>query len=149
MISSLYQPVFAPLLVNKKRCWGLLGLSAAHLGLTLLGLPSIPCPFLDLFGIPCLGCGLSRAMLLFVQGEWVQSLYYHLFAPLFLAGFVLLITSLFLPQPLRLNLIRFIEKKEQTGLTALVLLFLIIYWLIRFTFWRNEFIYLMMFNPKG
>lgn len=149
MVSTLRQPIFAPLLAHPKMCLGMLSLSAGHLTLSAFGLPTFPCPFLEVLGIPCLGCGLSRAMLLFVQGEWLHSFYYHLFAPLFLAGFALLIISLFLPQPLRLNLVHFVEKKEQSGMTALILFFLIVYWLIRVTFWRNEFIYLIMFNPQG
>ncbi len=35
------------------------------------------CPILWFFGIPCPGCGLTRAHLLALQGEWAAALHMH------------------------------------------------------------------------
>ena len=47
------------------------------------------CPFSRLFRTPCPGCGLTRAWLCFLSGDWAAALDYH---PLFLPApvFVLL-----------------------------------------------------------
>ena len=45
------------------------------------------CPFYRLLGLSCPGCGLTRAWLCFLRGEWAKALEYHLLflpAPLFL-----------------------------------------------------------------
>ena len=38
------------------------------------------CPFFSIFGIPCPGCGLTRATILFLQGKIMMSLHYNLLA---------------------------------------------------------------------
>ena len=37
----------------------------------------IPCPILKLTGIRCLGCGMTRAVMALLQGEWQQALQHH------------------------------------------------------------------------
>lgn len=39
-------------------------------------LPSI-CPFYNLTGLPCPGCGLTRAFVCFGHGQWRESLHWH------------------------------------------------------------------------
>ncbi|MGI5962154.1 MAG: DUF2752 domain-containing protein [Lawsonibacter sp.] len=49
------------------------------------------CPFFNLFGVNCPGCGLTRAWLSFFCGAWRQAFQYHplfLFAPGFLFLFI-------------------------------------------------------------
>ena len=43
------------------------------------------CGFRALTGIPCPGCGMTRAMAALARGEWTAALRYHPFAPLVLA----------------------------------------------------------------
>lgn len=35
------------------------------------------CPFRSFIGVPCPGCGMSRALSCFLQGDLESSLYYH------------------------------------------------------------------------
>ncbi|BDI32962.1 hypothetical protein CCAX7_50130 [Capsulimonas corticalis] len=42
----------------------------------ILHIPSI-CPFYQLTGLPCPGCGLTRAFVLLSHGDWRQSLAFH------------------------------------------------------------------------
>ncbi|HEV8237897.1 MAG TPA: DUF2752 domain-containing protein [Thermoanaerobaculia bacterium] len=70
-----------------------LGLGAAGAALFFaagwIGLPSGPvytvCAFRRLTGIPCPGCGLTRAMAALARGELLLALHFHPFAPLVLA----------------------------------------------------------------
>lgn len=52
------------------------------------------CPFKLLTGMPCAGCGITKSLIFFYQGNLAKSLYYHAFGPLvvvaLLALFVLL-----------------------------------------------------------
>jgi hypothetical protein len=45
----------------------------------------IVCAFRRLTGIPCPGCGLTRAMAALARGQLVLALHFHPFAPLVLA----------------------------------------------------------------
>lgn len=45
------------------------------------------CPIYNIFGVTCPGCGLTRAWLSFLRGDWRQALNYHLLffpTPLFI-----------------------------------------------------------------
>ena len=61
----------------------LTGIFAASLLLPLPGsdgsiahLPSL-CPFYNITGLPCPGCGLTRAFVSLGHGQWLQSLHWH------------------------------------------------------------------------
>jgi hypothetical protein len=75
----------APLLL-----WLGAGAAAALLffGAGWIGLPSgaqyTICAFRRVTGIPCPGCGLTRAMAALARGEWLLALHFHPFAPLIL-----------------------------------------------------------------
>lgn len=48
------------------------------------------CPVKMITGFPCPGCGITKSIIFFYEGEWLKSLSYHLFGPL------LILVSLFL-----------------------------------------------------
>jgi len=109
--------------------------AAMQLILVGSGLPGWPCPLLETTGYPCPGCGLSRAAIAFLRGEWKTSLTLHAFAPLLLAALALIGTANLLPQPHRQKLIWAVEKIEmQTGLSVLLAVGLIAYWVVRLLF---------------
>ncbi len=59
-------------------------LAAAYLGvMSLLGIPI--CPLVLFTGLPCPGCGMTRAALLFLKGHWLQAFEMHPFFYVFLA----------------------------------------------------------------
>jgi Protein of unknown function (DUF2752) len=129
---------FAALLRSRPTVALVAGIAALHLGLTALGLPGWPCPLLHALGVPCPGCGLSRAALELLRGEWRASLSHHAFAPLLLVALGLIGTASLLPEALRLSLAGAVERLERrTGLTAVLLVALVLYWIARFTFARE------------
>ena len=57
----------------------------------ILNVTKIGCPFNFLFGIPCMGCGMTRACLAFLQGDILMALKYHpmvILLPLILLLFI-------------------------------------------------------------
>ena len=56
----------------------------------LMYLFRVGCPILELTGIPCFGCGMTRACISLVQFDFEAAWYYHplsFFLPFFLLGF--------------------------------------------------------------
>lgn len=126
---------FASLLRSRATGALLAGVAALHLGLTAAGLPGWPCPLLAGLGIPCPGCGLSRAALELLSGQWRAALSHHAFAPVLLAALAVIGGASLLPESLRRSLVGGVERMERrTGLTAFVLAGLVLYWIARWIF---------------
>ncbi|HXV42256.1 MAG TPA: DUF2752 domain-containing protein [Anaerolineae bacterium] len=118
--------------------------AAVQAGLVSFGLPGWPCPFLHVVGLPCPGCGLSRAMVALLQGNWRTSLDLHAFAPIFALALVLVIGATILPQKQRIWLVSQLEIVERrTGITAILLIGLVFYWLVRLLIFPDAFINLV------
>lgn len=95
-------------------------------------MPGWTCPFRAALGIPCPGCGLTTAALQLVRGDIITSLHTHAFAPVFLLAFLLMGISLVLPDTQRKALLTKIAGFEtHSGITAWILLFLMLYWAFR------------------
>lgn len=111
-----------------------------YIGVVLLHLPSLGCPFFRLTGVPCPGCGLTRACLLLLKGDIRASIKFHAFAPIFVVFISLVILSTLLPRSLTEPVIQKAETLErQTGLTIIILGGLILYWLARLVFYPTMF----------
>jgi len=127
-----FTPVFSTLMQNRTEGLAIVGAGALLVGLHLAGLPGWACPFKSLFGVPCPGCGLTTATGQLLRGQFVDSLHTHAFAPIFVFSFFVMTVVLLLPEKQRESAIVRIAKFEQrTGMTSLVLVSLLIYWVIR------------------
>lgn len=110
----------------------ILGAGAAHVGLTAMGLEGWPCPFYKATGWPCPGCGLGRASVMMLKGDWRNGLRWHAFAPVLLLVLTVLAGGLILPGRSKAALrkrICWLEKELYLG--AVLLFGLIAYWLLR------------------
>lgn len=135
-------PVLAQ--VMERRATGLVigAVAALHLGLMHFELPSWPCPVRHTLGIPCPGCGLSRAIAALLHGDWRTALARHAFAPILLAALVLMVGMALLPEDVRRRSLAAVARFERnTGLTALLLVALMVYWLVRLLVFRSAFIH--------
>ena len=127
-----HTPIFSNLLSDRRECMFIAGAGGLHLGLSLVGLPGWTCPILSATGIPCPGCGLTRATLELVRGDFVGSFQTHAFAPVFLFAMILILLAIALPEVQRNNLIARISIFEtRNGATAWGLLCLMLYWAVR------------------
>lgn len=145
IVSILRRPILALHLKNRTLCLTITGATILHFGLLVLGLPSWQSPFRNTFGIPDPGGGLSRAILALLRGDWQTSLTFHAFAPLFIIALTLIAFAAILPFPLRDKIIYWVEYVEvRTGLTAILLMGLVIYWLVRLLILREAFIELIV-----
>jgi len=134
----------SPLLRNRKFTFALVGATGLHIALVSLSLPSWECPFFRVTGVPCPGCGLSRATTLLLKGDLAGSLRFHAFAPIFLLAIVALFFSILLPKSMVQSAISRAELIERkTGLTVLILGGLILYWLARLLFMQAAFVQLI------
>jgi len=127
-----FTPTFSNLLQNRTEGLVIVGAGALQIGLHLVGLPGWACPFKSLFGLPCPGCGLTTATGQLLHGQFVASLQTHAFASIFVFSFLVMAVALFLPEKQRESMITWIARFEQrTGVMALILVALLIYWVIR------------------
>jgi hypothetical protein len=127
--SILFSPVFSSLLSSRREAIVLSAAGGLQLGLHLAGLPGWDCPVKTMLGIPCPGCGLTAAIGELINRQFVTSIQTHAFAPIFLFAFVLITVAAVLPSEYGSRIALSVKRLEQhTGITAWVLLLLILYW---------------------
>ena len=129
---ALTSPLLASLVTRRRDGLILVGVGTAQIGLFLAHLPGWPCPFKAVFGIPCPGCGLTTAIGELLRGDWRASLATHAFAPVFVLAFLVMGVAVALPEAQRRRFVDFIARIERrSGISALVLCALFIYWGLR------------------
>jgi len=131
LLQTAFSPI-APLLRDRR--FGLLLTGALSLNIVAIALhlPSWECAFLKVTGLPCPGCGLTRACILLLRGEVQASIRFHAFAPVFVLFVAMLIVCTVLPRTVTEPFINRAETLERrTGITLIVLGGLILYWLAR------------------
>ncbi len=139
-----FDPTVFPLLRDRKLALIILGSAAVLLALLALGIPGWPCPILQSLGIPCPGCGLTRATFLLLHGDLRASLRYHAFAPIFLLGLTVIGAAALLPDNTRRPFIeKLIAWERRTGIVFILLTALILYWLARLLFLNSSFVQLI------
>jgi hypothetical protein len=122
----------------------IVGFGAVTVALFASGLSLLPCPLLHTFGIPCPGCGLTRAVYFLLRGDLRTSLTYHAFAPVFLLGAIVTVMTIVLPEKIRLPVLLKLDQFERRiGGRYLLLFALIVYWLARLVFLNTNYIQLI------
>ncbi len=132
--SSLTKPWLAPLMADVVLCRVVVGFCALLGIASLAGVPIWGCPFSMLTGLPCPGCGMTRAVNALLHGNWSQAITYHPLSPAYLIIGVLLTIAAVAPSRSRLRLISWIVLLERwTAIPALIVLSTIIFGLLRMT----------------
>ena len=128
----LFTPVLAPVMQSR---WiiALLGVIALfQVALTALELPAWQCPLKATLGIACPGCGLTRAMVLLAEGNWLTAVQLHAFAPVGLGIGLLLASSILLPAKWRHRVAqRLAVFEKRSGIMLWLIFCLMIYWIGR------------------
>jgi hypothetical protein len=137
------QTAFLPLAaILRNRRFGLVlaGVLSLHVTFVWLQVRVWECSFFKLTGLPCPGCGLTRACMLLLQGDVRDSVRFHAFAPIFIILISVMMLATFLPKIVTEPFIQKAETLErQTGLTIIILGGLILYWLARLLFFPTVF----------
>jgi len=139
-----FRPIVAPLIAHRGSAAAIGLASAAQIIVTILQLPGMQCPLIRLTGVPCPGCGLSRACAAMVTGDPARSLHMHAFALPVLTGVTILLVAACLPTSPRLRMsTAFARLERTTGITFLLLMALLVYWLGRLLYAPHEFMSLV------
>lgn len=130
--SSLTKPWLAPLMADVVLCRVVVGFCAVLGIASLAGVPIWGCPFNMLTGLPCPGCGMTRAVNALLHGNWSQAITYHPLSPAYLIIGVLLTIAATSTGAWRCRLVDGVKKLEQvTALPSMIVLFTVIFGLLR------------------
>ena len=127
-----HNSVFSDLISDRRTAAIIVGAGLLHIGMSIAGFSLWTCPFRAATGVPCPGCGLTRATLELLRGDLTSSLQTHAFAPIFLGALAFMLVTLFLPERYRRSLLSALRHCEvRTGLTTWILFGLMLYWALR------------------
>jgi hypothetical protein len=139
-----FPALLGPLIAERWVGLALAAIGALQVALVSLRLPGWPCAFRKATGIPCPGCGLTRALSALARGDWQTALTFHAFAPVFAGAGLLLVASLLLRAEPRARLAAWIGRLEsRTGLAVWGAAALLVYWVVRLLY------YPLTFTPPG
>ncbi len=130
--NQFFTPLLAPMMEDRRTASLLIGSALLILCATLFGIHLWTCPIQAVVGISCPGCGLSRAMVLLIQGDWQASMIMHAFAPVFLLGFAMLAASAVMPGQFHRKMVnRTAAWERRLGIIPMMLLAFMAYWILR------------------
>jgi hypothetical protein len=122
----------AYLVRERKLGVAMLGGGLLYFAIAACGVNLLPCPFLNVTGLPCPGCGMTRASLALLRGDWAEVWHLNPFGPVFAVFWVVVGIGVALPQPSRARYAERLGRIEQrTRWVAWVACGLAIYTLTR------------------
>ncbi len=134
LLENAFPPITA-VLRDRKFTLALVGAAVLQIVFVALNFPSWQCPLFRSTGIPCPGCGLTRAVMLMMRGEFRKAMHFHAFAPFVVIAIVALVLAAVMPKSIIKPLLARTELWERrTGFTTIILAALILYWLARLLF---------------
>lgn len=129
---GFFKPVLGPLMQRRRTVALLATTVAAMMASSAGGITTWQCPLRSALGVACPGCGLTRAMVLLVEGNWQAAIALHAFAPVVLMVGILLAAGSALPVKWQQKVAaRVTDFERRTGIVALLLLSALIYWILR------------------
>lgn len=137
--------IISKLVKDRVACSCMVSFAAVQAGLTYFGIDGWLCPFRNYLGCPCPGCGLTRATVSLLRGDFKKMLAYHALAPVFLIGFCLIFLGAVLPKDIRESFTGFVERVEiKSGAGIIFCVVLMIYWLVRLIAFTDSYMTLIM-----
>jgi hypothetical protein len=132
LIKGFFRPVLAPVLQNRWLICTFVAFGIVQLLLVFFELTGWQCPIYETLGVNCPGCGLTTAMTMLLQGHWQLAVQAHAFAPVILIVLMMMIIAIGLPSGYLRKFSSRVERLERkTGITAILLLSMVLYWLLR------------------
>lgn len=107
-------------------------MAGLQLAAQALGFSFWECPSKAAVSFPCPGCGLTRASVALLHGDWAEALHMHAGAPVLLLCLSLIFLAALLPEKLRIRLSsRIAAIESKTGVSTLVGGAMLLYYLAR------------------
>ncbi len=132
-----WDPALAPIVRDGLFCRTLAAAGVIQLMLGTVGRGLVPCPVWELFHAPCPGCGMTRASLALMSGEWGRAMRLNAMAGAFLVGLGVLLVGTFLGSGARARFARRVEAIERRGFPAqAVAIATLLYWIVRLIYLR-------------
>ena len=130
----------ASLLRDRRVSLVVAGVAAAQVAAVATGVGGWPCPVKSALGIPCPGCGLTRATLSLLGGEFAAAFRLHAFAPVLLLGLAAVAVAAALPAARREAFAAALARFERRTKAAYVVLgAMLLYWSVRLLFLPGAF----------
>ncbi len=127
-----FTPALAPIMQQRSFLIILAGFAFVQIGLTAAGWQGWQCPIYFVSGMPCPGCGLSRAMALIIQGHWQAAFDMHAFAPIFLIAVMFFAVTAAMPRRLQQTvMLRVADLERRTGIMIIAMVAMFTYWGLR------------------
>jgi hypothetical protein len=132
LIKGFFTPVLAPLLQNRWLIFIFAAFGMAQLLLVFFELTGWQCPIYATLGVICPGCGMTTAITLLLRGHWQLAVQTHAFAPVILIVLIMMLVSMGLGSAYLRKFSAGVERLERkSGITAILLLSMVAYWLLR------------------
>lgn len=128
----LLTPILAPMLQSRRLVLILTGLGVGQVALAASGLGGWRCPIKSTLDVPCPGCGMTTAIKLLLEEDWLGAVRMHAFAPLVVMVLILMAVAGILPGNYQRKLSMGIASLERrTGTFTIGLMSMVAYWLLR------------------
>jgi len=135
-----HDTTLASLLSDRRAALVLTVVAAAQIAAVATGVGGWPCPIKLAFGIPCPGCGLTRATISLLRGDFAKAFGLHAFAPVVLLGLAALAVAAILPTERREAFAELVRRFERcTKADYVVLAAMLLYWSVRLLFMPGAF----------
>lgn len=130
----------ASLLRDRRVSLGVAAVAAVQVAGVAAGVGGWPCPVKSALGIPCPGCGLTRACIALFRGEFAAAFDLHAFAPVLLLGLAALAVAGLLPVARREAFASLAARFERrTKASYVFFASLLLYWSVRLLFLPGAF----------
>lgn len=130
----------ASLLCDRRVALGAVIVALLQVAGVASGVGGWPCPVKAALGIPCPGCGLTRATISLLRGDFAAALGAHAFAPVLLAGLAALVVAGLLPAAQREAFAALVARFERsTKASYMLFAALLLYWSVRLLFLPGAF----------
>lgn len=130
----------ASLLRDRRVALGVMAVTAVQVAGIASGGGGWPCPLKSALGIPCPGCGLTRATVSLLRGDFAASFSLHAFAPVLLLSLAALAFAGLLPAARRETFASLVARFERrTKASSVLFAALLLYWSVRLLFLPGAF----------
>lgn len=132
--------MLASLLRDRRVSLGVAAAAAVQVAGVAAGVGGWPCPLKAALGIPCPGCGLTRASVALLRGEFAAAFGAHAFAPVLLVALAALAVAALLPAGRREAFAALVGRFEcRTRAGYVLAASLLLYWSVRLLFLPGAF----------